>query len=143
MRRRLPPARQAVTIGHQVAQMQRDFPGFEYRRSNHVPTWYGSLQPTETSPVYSIKIVYRFAGRRSKSPRVWVTSPEMRPDAPHRYDDESLCLYFPRDGDWTPDKFISKTIVPWAALWLAFYETWLDNGRWYGPEAPHTGTKQR
>jgi hypothetical protein len=142
MRRRLPPARQAVTIDHQVTQMRRDFPACKYSRPNNVPTWRGSLQPTEISPVYTIKIVYRFAGWRSKSPRVWVESPAIRPDVPHRYDDDSLCLYFPREGSWTPDKFISQTIVPWAALWLVFYEIWLDTDHWYGPEVPHTGTKR-
>jgi hypothetical protein len=38
--------------------------------------------------------------------------------------------------------YISETIVPWAALWLAFYEIWLDTDHWYGPEAPHTGAKR-
>lgn len=123
--------------------MQRNFPGFEYIRRNNVPTWYGPLQPTETSPVYTVRIVYRFAGRRSVAPNVWVKSPEIHSDAPHRYADESLCLYFPPDRNWNPYVYISETIVPWAALWLAFYEIWLDTGRWYGPEAPHTGAKRR
>jgi hypothetical protein len=122
--------------------MRRDFPEFKYSRPNNVPTWHGLLQPREISPAYTVKIVYHFAGWRSKSPRVWVKSPEIHPDAPHRYGDGSLCLYFPPDRDWTPDKFISETIVPWAALWLAFYEIWLDTDHWYGPEAPHTGTKR-
>ena len=142
MRCRRPPTRPAVTIGHQVAQMQRDFPRFRYSRRGNVPTWDGPLQPTETSPVYTVEIVYRSAGWHSKSPRVWVTSPEIRPNAPHRYSDGFLCLYFSREGSWTPGKFISQTIVPWAALWLAFYEIWLNTDHWYGPEVPHTGTKR-
>ena len=142
MRRRRPPTRQAVTIGHQVAQMQEDFARFKYSRRNNLPTWHGPLQPTEASPVYTVKIVYQFAGRHSKSPKVWVKSPEIRPDAPHRYDDGSLCLYFPPERNWTPYKFISETVVPWTALWLVFYEIWLDTDHWYGPESPHTGTKR-
>jgi hypothetical protein len=141
MARRIPPSRRVVTIGQQVALMQRLFPRFKYVRRHHVPTWFGSLQPTESSPFYEVKIVYRFAGRRSKPPSVWIQSPELDSEAPHRYKDDSLCLYFPQDRSWTAGTYISETIVPWTALWLAFYEIWLETGRWYGPEAPHTGVK--
>ena len=126
-----------------MGYMQRAFPKFKYSRPNNVPTWYGPLQPTGTSPIYTVKIVYRFAGRRSKHPKVWVKSPEISSDAPHCYSDGSLCLYFPQDGDWTPYKYVYETIVPWAALWLAFYEIWLDTDHWYGLEAPHTGAKRQ
>jgi hypothetical protein len=132
----------ALTIGLQVAKMQRDYPDFTYSRRNNLPTWLGVLQPTDVSPEYSVKIVYRFADQNSKSPRVWVESPEISPAAKHRYSDGSLCLYFPPDRSWTPNKFIADTIVLWTALWLAFYEIWLDTDHWYGPEAPHTGKKQ-
>jgi hypothetical protein len=143
MAHRLPPSRQPVTIGHQIAQIQKDFPRFWYSRSNNVPTWVGPLQPRASSPVYTVRVIYRFAGRRSKQPRVWVESPEISTVAPHRYCDGSLCLHFPRDGDWAPSKYISKTIIPWTALWLAFYEIWLDTDHWYGPEAPHISAKRR
>jgi hypothetical protein len=142
MRNRLPPPRRPVTIGHQIVQMQRVFPAFQYCRQDQIPTWYGPLQPARDSPTYTVKVAYRFAGRHSKPPRVWVKSPKARADAPHRYNDGSLCLYFPPDRDWTPYKYISETIVPWTALWLAFYEIWLDTGHWHGPEVVHTGVKQ-
>lgn len=128
---------QAVTIGSQVMRMQTDFPTFNYSRSNNIPTWIGSLQPNTTSPIYIVKIVYHCTGQCSKPPVVNIESPKICPDTPHRYRDGSLCLYFPTDGDWSPDRFISRTIVPWTALWLAFYEIWLDTNHWYGTEAPH------
>jgi hypothetical protein len=28
--------------------------------------------------------------------------------------------------------YIADTIVPWAALWLVFYEYWLATGLWLG-----------
>lgn len=143
MRRRLPHSKQAISIGRQVARMRRDFPGFKYSRNSQIPTWLGCLQPTETSPTYTVRIVYRFAGRRSTSPRAWVQSPSISADAPHRYQDGSLCLYYPPDRSWTPYQFMSETIVPWTALWLAFYEVWLVTGHWFGSETPHTGTKRR
>ena len=141
MRWRKTRTRRPVPIGQQVGQMHRDFPTFRYSRKNNIPTWFGQFQPTETAAVYTIKIVYQFAGHRSRPPKVWVVSPTIRGDAPHRYADDSLCLHFPRDASWTPAEYISKTIVPWSALWLLFYEVWLDTDCWYGPEAPHTATE--
>lgn len=142
MSNRIPPARQPITLGQQLVQMKKDFPEFQYSQSNNLPTWEGTLQPMKASPKYTVRIVYRFAGRQSKSPKVWVILPKIHIYAPHLYNDGSLCLYFPRDRDWSPYKFISQTIVPWASLWLAFYEIWLETDHWYGPEAPHTNTKR-
>ena len=135
-------SRPAIPIALQTRQMQKDFPDFVFRREKNAPTWRGLLQPTEWSHVYAVKVVYRFADRHSECPRVWTISPEIRRDAPHRYSDDSLCLFFPPDRSWTPNAYISKTIVPWIALWLAFYEIWLDTDHWYGPEAAHKGKKR-
>ncbi len=109
------------------------FPGFEYDRRGNA--WYGSLQPTDASPEYRVKLAYR----PGRVPRVWVTRPDIHPDAPHRYSDGSLCLYHPDDGDWHPGLFLADTIAAWAAEWLFYYEVWLvdPQRRWFGPEAPH------
>ncbi len=127
-----------LTIGQQVSIMGVDFAQFSYRRERNVPTWRGTLQPSETSSLYVVKVIYPIPS----SPKVWILSPKLEPNAPHRYEDDSLCLYHPDDRSWTADRFISKTIVPWTALWLAFYEMWLKSGVWYGPEAPHNGIKK-
>jgi hypothetical protein len=132
-----------LSIGQQITQMRRHFPAFRYRlethRQKHVPTWRGRLQPTEVSPVYQVQIQYAYP----RSPRIWVPSPALRSDAPHRYGDGSLCLYYPGDGSWTPALPIAQTLVPWTALWLAFYEIWLRTGTWYGSEAPHAQAKEK
>ena len=135
MGRRPPPSNRPIPIGRQVMQMGRDFPGFKYHRYGNTPTWHGILQPVDTP--YSIRVVYRFAGRRSRAPKIWVESPTLHRNAKHRYSDGSLCLYYPRDGTWIPGKYISEVMIPLASLWLAFYEIWLVTGVWYGPEAPH------
>ena len=122
-----------LTIGQQMAAMQHYFPHFTYKRRKHGRTWRGTLQPTETSPEYLVEVTYR----PPKSPPVRVLSPPLQPNAPHRYPDGSLCVYYPRDWSWSPAKFIAYTIVPWTALWLTFYELWLQTGEWHGPEAPH------
>lgn len=136
-RHRFPPSRRILTIGQQVSRMREDFPQLVYRREDNVPTWRGPLQPTPTSSVYEIRMVYNSAGKYREPPSVWVESPRIQPSAPHLYRNGALCLHFPEDRSWNPRNDISKTIVLWAALWLAFYEVWLSTGQWYGPEAPH------
>jgi len=43
-----------------------------------------------------------------------------------------LCLYDPATNEWSPDKAIAKTIIPWTIDWLACYEGWLATGEWTG-----------
>ncbi len=114
------------------------FPSFRYDARRK--TWRGCLKPTDDSPAYRVKLTYRLP----RSPQVWVTRPVLHPDAPHRYQDGSLCLYYPRDGDWHAGRFIAETIVPWAAEWLFYYEAWLldPERRWLGSEAPHGPLKR-
>ena len=48
------------------------------------------------------------------------------------YEQDRLCLYLPGTGEWTSDKPIALTIVPWTSLWLYFYEVWRATGEWLG-----------
>ena len=132
----------AIPIGLQIAKMRQDFPDLTFKRRGNRPSWRGTLRPSEASPEYTVKIVYPFANRYSRCPKVSIVFPGVHPKAPHRYCDDSLCLFYPPERNWAPNKYISETIVPWAALWLAFYEIWLDTDHWYGPEAPHKGRKR-
>lgn len=120
-------------VALQDMAIRRRFPKFTYRRENGIPTWRGVLSPRESSPEYRLVIRYR-AG---KPPQVNVTKPHLHPDAPHRYEDGSLCLYWPKEWPWSDEQIIAKTILPWIALWLFYYELWLDTRKWVGPQAPH------
>ena len=51
---------------------------------------------------------------------------------PHLYLGGDLCLYLPGSGEWYPDKPVAATILPWASLWLYYYEIWLATGEWLG-----------
>ena len=127
------------TIAQQIIRMKQLFPFLPYRREKgRFPTWRGILQPTDGSPEYRVKIV----AKEKKVPRVWITAPTIRPHAPHRYGDKSLCLFYPGDGNWNRSSWIAETIVPWTAEWLLFYELWVETGKWWGPEAPHKGKKR-
>ena len=122
-------------IGLQIQWMKTYFPQFKYK--NH--RWRGTLNPRSNSPNYKVEVRYR--GR--KSPMVFVTEPIIAFDAPHRYSDKSLCLYYPPDWKWSEDKIIAQTIIPWTSFWLLCYEYWLEEGEWYGEEAPHPRRKRR
>lgn len=123
-----------VDIYREAALMRTYFPSFRYRLERGVLIWCGTLQPTGASPHYHVRITYA----PGNPPKVWVTSPSLRQDVPHRYSDKSLCLYFPDDKSWTSSSGIAKTIVPWTAEWLLFYENWLVTKEWLGTSAPHS-----
>jgi hypothetical protein len=126
------------SIGWQEVGVKHFFPQFNYKWVGKHGVWTGTLRPCPKSPEYEIKIDYHLGYR----PRVFILSPAIAEDAPHRFkDDKSLCLYFPEDGSWSSAKFIADTILPWTAEWLRFYEIWVVTEIWFGPEAPHTPNK--
>lgn len=110
------------------------FEGFKFTRTGqNKGYWIGRLQPTPESEIYTIKIVYN----NHSLPDVFVLNPNLLDSAPHTYPDKSLCLYYPRDKSYNFDSFIAETIIPWTAEWLYFYEGWVNEGIWWGDEAPH------
>lgn len=121
-----------MTLGSQVAGMKRLWPNFDCAWTRNRVTWTGTLQPSAMSAVYAIRIEYAL----ESIPRVFVVSPKLeRHDGeriPHMHDEERLCLYLPRTGEWTARHLIAETIVPWASLWLLYYETWRATGEWLG-----------
>jgi hypothetical protein len=123
-----------ISLAKQDMFMRQQFPQFQFTWNNGMGIWKGILQPREISPVYSILIKYNVGLR----PKVWVIKPELRPDALHIFkQDNSLCLWWHKEWDWSATQDISKTIVPWTAIWLYYYELWLDTGEWLAPSAPH------
>lgn len=127
-RQREQPVRQVTTV-------RRAFPQFRWKmtRSGGVD-WSGDLQPTPDSPRYHLRLLHE----PDRVPRTWVVSPRLRSDAPHRYpDDQSLCLYWPKRWSWNHRESLAETIIPWAALWLYYYEIWLFTDEWPAPSSPH------
>lgn len=100
----------------------------------HALTWTGSLQPTDLSRTYTVRIGYRLG----RYPQVRVRAPELRATEsgflPHTYDDGTLCLH--EAHQWNAGMLIVDTTIPWAAEWLFHYETWLALGYWYGDVGP-------
>jgi hypothetical protein len=120
----------------QIGPMRAAFPYFRHRITRQGGVhWTGELRPTIESSWYQLVILHELNSR----PRTWVTSPQLAPNPPHVYhsDDDSLCLYWPKEWSWTPAALLAATIVPWSALWLYYYEAWQVTGEWLGPSSPH------
>jgi hypothetical protein len=122
-----------LSMAQQLGRMAALFPGFEVAWRRGLARWTGELRPTDVSPTYRVVIDYRLGIR----PIVKILAPALRDRGdgapiPHRFPDQSLCLYLTNSGEWAPDKYIAETTVPWTSLWLYYYETWLAIGEWLG-----------
>lgn len=98
--------------------------------------WECDITPTPLSQTYRIRIDYK----ANTKPDVYVVSPKplRRFDGlsklEHVYDTEKqrICLYYPIVDKWNFSKPLVKTIIPWAAEWLLYYEIWVVTGEWKG-----------
>jgi hypothetical protein len=124
------PALQSLHILHR-------FPSFIYRRERGGAVWRGTLQPFPFSQKYRVAVYYKL----SSLPTVRVLCPALVPKAPHLWKDGTLCLYYPQEKQWRRDMLIATTIIPWTALWLYYYELWLDTGKWLGPSSHASDSK--
>lgn len=106
----------------------------------HLAEWQGLVQPSPLSDAYTVRVRYE----KYKGPRILVVSPALRlregaASIPHTYVGNRLCLYYPDYEEWSSDKYIAETIVPWISLWLLYYEAWLATGEWLGGGIEHGG----
>jgi hypothetical protein len=97
--------------------------------------WEFETRPTPLSRSYGLRIVYR----QDAPPYAFVIRPDLVDLAggrklPHVYKERPthLCLYLPRAREWDNSMSISETIVPWALLWLFYFEDWLVSDDWKG-----------
>lgn len=97
--------------------------------------WRQPLKPTPISRRYDLRILLG----PSSTPKVFVENPCLRDLAggrslPHVYQQNParLCLFQPDYREWAASMFLSETILPWASLWLFFFEDWLITDEWKG-----------
>jgi len=128
---------QTLGIREQSAWMRREHPGFKTRVEGGLLVTRGLVRPSEVNQAYRVRVEYRVW----QSPKAWVEEPPLRrlepqERIPHTYLDddgtERPCLYLPQSGDWSPDKKLAMTILPWLSVWLLFYESWRVTGEWLG-----------
>lgn len=128
-------SKRILSVNEQFAYMRRICPEFNCKVQNGGRLCCkGILQPFPFTKKYKVRISYKVG----ESPKVQVDSPALRrrqPDEPipHTYAGYRPCLFLPSDqSEWSGDKILAETIVPWLALWLFYYETWLSTGEWQG-----------
>lgn len=51
-----------------------------------------------------------------------------------------LCLWWPKNREWTSQMKLSDTFIPWAIDWLWYFEEWLYTGEWAGGGEHPSGT---
>jgi hypothetical protein len=124
-------ARGKLGLGEQLAFMKLWWPGFATVVRRGRLRSEGDLVPSALSATYRVQITLPGGGL----PEVRVLSPKLeeRGDGeliPHMYGQERLCLCLP--GQWTGEKPIAMTVVPWTSVWLYFYEVWRATGEWLG-----------
>lgn len=132
-KKQIPYKKMFVPIADQIVAMRKDFPNFVAEWDKNVVVWIGDLQPTPLSKNYTVRIVYSLG---MDGPEVTVLSPKLvnrnEESIPHVYPGNKLCLFRPKKKEWTKEKLISKTIIPWTSLWLHYYELWHATGEWLG-----------
>jgi hypothetical protein len=130
----------------QQQRMRSLHPQFELLKLKpNLVVWQGTVYPLPLSLTYLIRIRYE----KYRSPQVSVISPilELHEEAsslPHTFTGDYLCLYYSDYHEWTSDKYVAETIVPWISLWLLYYEAWLATGKWLGGGIEHgSGEKKQ
>ena len=130
-------ANKALSVAVQAGALRKKYDdGSVTEQTGDHLIWKWKHRPTPCSPKYTIKMKYKY----KKHPDVYVLDPKPLPLAkgetrlPHVYNNEKqhICLYFRKGDDWSADKLLSETVVPWIAEWLYFYEIWQYTGKWLG-----------
>lgn len=122
-----------IGVHEQLAAMRLAWPRFRCEVRAGLLVCAGEVQPRPVTDRYTARIEYRVGWR----PRTFIVRPALRRRHPegriaHTYSDTELCLFTWAAGDWSPDQFIARTIVPWLHEWIVFYEAWLLTGEWQG-----------
>lgn len=120
----------------QLERILKDFPNAQVlkRKGNSFEIQL-KIRPTICSKTYDIKIVFeRFEGVKIYVINEVLRVAENRKKLPHVYShkQQRLCLYSVSKEEWTREKLIVSTIIPWTSDWLFYYELWLPNGEWFG-----------
>lgn len=141
-----------MSMGEQIRRMRQQFPALEVvLNGGWDVVWQGPLRPLAQTHIVRVRAV---------EPRyienLWVTgtlgahvtlvAPELEltsalaPEepTPHLYWNREkptksrLCLFDPATQEWTSEKALADTVIPWTIDWLASYEGWRATGAWTG-----------
>lgn len=121
----------ANSLVRQAFALRGAFPKAKTKLTPTRFTWTDTLQPTELSRVYTVRVILN-AGPYYPKVRVICPLLETRPgeSIPHLFDDGSLCLHL--EDEWNSTMLMVDSTVPWTSEWLFNYEIWMGTGTWYG-----------
>lgn len=91
----------------------------------------GTITPSPLSGMYTVKISYTIG----HLPIIEILNPKLNDGSkklPHVYSQDHLCLFYPKNREWTKYDYIADKIIPWISLWLYYYEVWSVTGEWRG-----------
>lgn len=123
-------------IMNQVFTIKKILPETTYEivGSKHIVNTYVYLKPTEHSERYRIKLTVHvgktYVDVSSVSPKINRVVNGKK--VPHMYKNETLCLFYPGYNEWHYSDKWMETLIPWASLWLFYYEIWIVTGEWLG-----------
>lgn len=130
-----------ITLAQQRYHLARVTSGTDVPSRRDRLRWRYWTRPTPLSRRYELLIDYALGDH----PKIFTISPLLSAltdnEIPHLYHEAKdaafplavcLCLYKPDRGEWNNKKLLAATIVPWADLWLFYFEDWLSTGIWHG-----------
>jgi len=125
-----------LSTAHQMLHLKKVCPsGYGAFNRGRGLIWRYETQPTPISRNYKIRVEYQL----NKPPSIFIDTPNLRElvgvnKIPHLYSQErqKLCLYKPGKGEWSSEMLLALTVLPWAELWLFYFEEWLLSGEWKG-----------
>lgn len=135
-----------IPIAVQVGCIKKMFPDshLEVKHDKQL-IWKHIICPSPLGDMYQVKLEYSITG----IPNVYIIHPKPltlakgKTKLEHCYDQQKqrLCLYVPNSGEWTKQKLLTQTIIPWTYDWLYHYEIWLATGNWTGGGIHPTNNK--
>lgn len=120
-------------FSYQSKSLKKLMPDAKVKSTHNRIIFEGEITPSSLSSSYYVKIDYK----KNRRPIITVIEPKLiipeGKSLPHVYPTKmDLCLYYPKNNEWSSEKIISQTILPWASEWLYHYEIWLVTGEWNG-----------
>jgi hypothetical protein len=141
-RRPLTPAQQYINLGaNPICRGDGEIRAGRF-------TWRYTAIPSPVGRDYGIRL--EFGQGRPPTVDVFVDAPDLRELAggrriPHLYRQRPprLCLWLPKTYEWQSWMRLDQTIVPWTALWLYYFEEWLESDEWMGGGMHPDGLEDR
>ena len=128
----------SLSLAKQKLSLDLLYPDSRSTISNGKLEWYGKARPTAFSRQYDLRIEYKMG----KIPEVWLLNARVDKmtdkKIPHNFkvdaeeDKILMCLFRTKYDEWSKQKSIAETIIPWAVEWLFFFEIWQVTGQWNG-----------